>query len=334
MAMVLGLHTNRYGGFLSIDNPKWYVYIINYYEHLCIVAVNVFVIISSWFLRESSNNSTKKVVSLLTTILFWTVMSLLFVRLIGEEVSFKWIVKSIPFFGRAYDFLSGYIVMYMLSPALNNMLNSSSKRQRLLLCVGSFTIFSLMSPITSSHYLLINSGYSCTWFICLYIMTSYVKELEIKFLQNKFIFMYLTISLVGAIASVNGIPIISSLAYNNFIVTIGAFSIFLYFRDLHVSGKYLIKCISFLSPMTLGVFLIHDHNLMEQLYLKINIYRCLSGWEFVYIILFPLFVIMIYLFCSILEYARIKIFNILAIPSLINQLSISVDKRIDKISSY
>ena len=330
MTMVLGLHTNSYGGFLSIERPQWYVYIVNYYEHLCIVAVNVFIIISAWFLRDRTC-SVQKILSLLITILFWTTISLCVVKLLGQEVSLKWIAKSIPFLGRAYDFLSGYIVMYMVSPVLNNMLNNSTKRQRFLLCIGSFFIFSMMGPLTSSHYLLINSGYSFVWFICLYIMTSYIKEKAINIRKYVFFQVYILLSFLAACASVNNIPVISDLSYNNVVVTICAFSLFLFFKDIKLTSKRLISVVSFLSPMTLGVFLIHDHNLMEQYYLKLNIYRIIEGYEWSYVILFPIFLFLVYIFCSILEYLRIKLFDLLKVPSIISKIAYTVDDGIDKV---
>lgn len=330
MTMVLGLHTNNYGGFLDLKQPLWYVYLINYFEHLCIVAVNVFVIISAWFLRDRAC-SIQKIVSLLITILFWTTVSLCVVKSLGQEVSLKWVAKSIPFFGRAYDFLSGYIVMYMVSPVLNNMLNSSTKRQRFLLCIGSFFLFSIMAPITTSHYLLINSGYSFVWFICLYVMTAYIKENTINIGKYTYFGLYILMSLFAACAAVNNIPIISDLSYNNVVVTICAFSLFLFFKEIELTHKRLISIVSFLSPMTLGVFLIHDHNLMEQYYLKINIYKFIEGHEWSYVVLFPIFLFLVYILCSVLEFLRIKIFNLIKIPSIISRIAYTVDDRIDKV---
>ena len=54
MMMVLALHTNRYGGFLDRTDLSWYNFIVYYFEHLAIPAVDIFIIISSWFLRDKT----------------------------------------------------------------------------------------------------------------------------------------------------------------------------------------------------------------------------------------------------------------------------------------
>lgn len=59
MMMVLVLHTNLFGGFLKINSNDSYELCIDLYEHLSIVAVDVFIIISAWFLRLKSTSFSK-----------------------------------------------------------------------------------------------------------------------------------------------------------------------------------------------------------------------------------------------------------------------------------
>ncbi len=334
MAMVLGLHTNRYGGFLDVTQPTWYEFVIKYYEHLCIVAVNVFVIISSWFLREKKQVSTKKVFDILLAILFWTAASLIVASLLGQQVGIKWLYRSIPFWGRAYDFLSGYLLLYMLSPVLNNMLNHSSKKQKAFLAFGSILVFSLMVPITTSHYLQIGNGYSFAWFICLYFIIAFLKDNDIHINKWLALFLYLLLALVGTVSEIFQLPFLRDLSYNNFIVLASSLAIFLFFKSIRINSVVLMKIIDFLAPMTLGVFLIHDHNLMEQFYETLGMYKWLNGIEYSYVFLFPLFLSLIYLLCSLLELSRKILFSLFRIPDVVAQLSSSFDKKMDKIISH
>lgn len=316
MMMVLALHTNRYGGFLDRTDLSWYNFIVYYFEHLAIPAVDIFIIISSWFLRDKTC-SIYKVVSLLTTILFWTVISLLMATCLGQNVDIKEIVKSIPFVGRAYDFLSGYIILYLVSPFLNKMLDNSTLQQRYLLSLGAFVVFSFLSPITSSHYLTINGGYSCFWFICLYIITSFLKEMEFKYSSCFYFFLYMFFSLIGSVLELMGITRIANLQYNNVFVVLSAFSIFAFFIHLKIKKKYYQRIISFFSPLTLGVFLIHDHNLMENYYMTLHLsYYIKTGA--LYIFIFPLFIIVIYVILSVIEYVRMVMFNYFEINTIID----------------
>lgn len=329
MIMVLGLHTNRYGGFLDIENPSWYKLLIYFYEHLSIVAVDVFVIISAWFMRTKTEISVKKILSMLTAIVFWTIISLIVACSLGLNVGFIDLAKSIPFFGRAYDFMSGYLVMYMFAPYLNRMFNACTKQEIVCLGIVVFFIFSLFSPITSSHYLKIGGGYSCFWFICLYLITASIKECSFNINKYYFLVTYLLLTIVATFADFRGWSILGNLSYNNLIVTICAFSIFLFFKEINISSKTVSYFITYFSPLTLGVFLIHDHNLMEYYYTTLNISLFIEDYPYTYIIAFPVFISIFFIVFALLEKLRIILFEKIGITYCINRLADTLINRIN-----
>lgn len=140
MMMVLVLHTNLFGGFLKINSNDSYELCIDLYEHLSIVAVDVFIIISAWFLRLKST-SFSKVLNLIWTIMFWTVVMSSVAVLLGEQITLVDIAKSFPIIGEAYDFCSGYIILYLCSPFLNKMLDNMSLKQLSLMTICVFLFF-------------------------------------------------------------------------------------------------------------------------------------------------------------------------------------------------
>lgn len=329
MIMVLGLHTNRYGGFLDVNNPCWYKFLIYFYEHLQIVAVDVFVIISAWFLSTKTEISFKKIFSMLVAIVFWTVISLIVAYSLGIPVGIMDLAKSIPFFGRAYDFMSGYLVMYMFAPYLNKMIKACTKQQLICLGFGVFIIFSLCSPITSSHYLKIGGGYSCFWFICLYLITVALKVCTYKVRKLPLLVTYLLLALIASFAEYKGLPIIGDLSYNNFLVTICAFSIFLFFKEIRLSNKILINFVTYFSPLTLGVFLIHDHNLMEYYYTTLSIASYIEDYPYIYIIAFPVFIFIAFVLFALLEKNRIVLFDKIGFTKRINKFAVTVVNQVN-----
>lgn len=328
MMMVLILHTNLFGGFLKIESKDAYGFLITLYEHISIVAVDVFVIISAWFFRTKETSFTK-VVTLFWIILFWTVVMSMVAVLLGETITLKDIVKSIPFIGRAYDFCGGYIIMYLCSPYLNKMLDNISKKQQTLFAIGSFILFSCFSPVTSSHYLLINGGYSFVWFIILYIITAWIKSLEKIFSKRFFLCAYIICSLGGAVAMFFNIPLLGDLEYNNPIVTISAFSLFLMFAQLRIKNPIVVKFVTFFAPLAFGVFLIHANFIFERWYQQFQFCKWLEGNSYIYVIGVPVFVIFIFVLCSLMEYLRVKLFK------LINEKELTVKfcNRLDLLSS-
>lgn len=310
MCMVLVLHTNLSGGFLKIEEPNIYRLLICLYEHMSIVAVDVFVIISAWFLSEKYT-SFSKIVSLIWTILFWTIIMSIIAYMLGEQISFKDIAKSVPLIGRAYDFCSGYIVMYLCSPYLNKILDNTTKKQLSLLALGAFVLFSVATPLTTSHYLYIGGGYSFMWFVILYIITVWVKTIRDYFSIRHCLYVYLTLSFFCALADFYGIAFIGGLEYNNPFVAVSAFSIFLVFLKINIRCAFLARLVSFFAPLAFGVFLIHANFLFARWYQKFQFCNWISGDISSYLFGVPIFVAIVFICCSYLEYLRIQIFKLI-----------------------
>ena len=67
MIMVVVLHIDLFGHINRLSRTTSdfsFSYTVNLYQQLCIVAVNVFVIISAWFLCDRDKIATKKIVHL------------------------------------------------------------------------------------------------------------------------------------------------------------------------------------------------------------------------------------------------------------------------------
>lgn len=335
MMMVLVLHINQCGGFLKIDSNDFYEFCIDLYEHLSIIAVDVFVIISAWFLRLKSA-SFSKVLNLIWIILFWTVVMSSLAVLLGEPLTLADIVNSIPVIGRAYGFCSGYIIMYLCSPFLNKMLDNMSLKQISLMAISIFVLFSLFSQLSRNNYMSIGGGYSFMWFIMLYIITAWIKIIQC-WLPSKWVFLtlYLLGSIIGTISEYYDIPVLGSLYYNNPLVVISAFCLFLFFVKTEIRSNVLIFLIRYLAPLSFGVFLIHANPILVRWYQQYQFSNWLDEIILLYTIGIPLFVIVVYLICSLLEYLRERLFMVLKVKERTagscNKLDVNVTNRINGI---
>lgn len=100
--------------------------------------------------------------------------------------------------------------------------------------------------------------------------------------------------------------------------------------NIEVKSKYLLKLISFFSPLTYGIYLIHNHRLVRQ-YIISKYFLWLLKFNFNILILIEILCsLIIFLFCSILDYFRILIFKLLKIKEIIifiiNNINIIVSK--------
>ena len=126
MIMVIGLHyMNRtIGGGL---NTELKVNIISSHilESICITSVNVFVLISGYFMQSAKTTGLRKAVDLYLVMLFYN-LSCFSIATATGQYSFsvrELIFAFFPFFIGLRWFLETYIILLMIAPFLNKLLN-------------------------------------------------------------------------------------------------------------------------------------------------------------------------------------------------------------------
>ena len=129
MIMILGLHVN----FLAIEFPSAQditLYPIQsftrlFFESLCIVGVNVFVLISGWF---GINYKPKGIIQFLFQCLFFSLVIFALFAITGKiEISRINIMSSFLLYKNAYWFVWAYLVLYLMAPMLNAFIEKSDK---------------------------------------------------------------------------------------------------------------------------------------------------------------------------------------------------------------
>jgi hypothetical protein len=148
MIMVVILHINLMGELLSsasLSENIGFKWTVNFLEQLSVIAVNVFVIISSWFLSSSESTSikTKKALHLIVSMYFWFVISTLIAYWLGVRPGMYELLSYTPIIGKSYGFITGYLILYFVSPYLNQLTKQLSKKSWFFLAMGLFLVFSL-----------------------------------------------------------------------------------------------------------------------------------------------------------------------------------------------
>ena len=85
------------------------------------VAVNIFLLIATWFMVDSKFN-VEKIIKLYSELFFYTFFITFLMLFVEDNISIKMIIRGVmPFFGKALWFISAYISLLMLSPYLKNI---------------------------------------------------------------------------------------------------------------------------------------------------------------------------------------------------------------------
>ena len=246
-------------------------------ESFCIVAVNVYVLLSGFFLSEKAF-SFRRLGRLWLQILFYTLLIPPALALLGK-LSWREALDPyhlwtclFPVESGHYWFATAYVVMLLFSPLLNAAVRALSRRQlkAVVLCLLAFFCFGKslsVLPFGTDRY-----GYDFGWFCCLYLIAAYLRRYGSTFLYGKkrggalyliscagvaflsLICLYLC-GWTGALEYYASVPF----HYNFLLCLTGALGLFALFSGLRIPENGLAQAVRRISPAVFGVYLIHEH---------------------------------------------------------------------------
>ncbi|MBP5842397.1 hypothetical protein J8137_07645, partial [Lactiplantibacillus plantarum] len=118
MFMFVVLHNLLQGGVLDFSSLSTANLVYFYLENLCIIAVNLFALISG-YLMVDRKWKWQKLIILWCTVIFWSVVTTLGFMAFKGTFNAKLLVKSFfPVLLNQYWYFNGYIVLFLLIPFL------------------------------------------------------------------------------------------------------------------------------------------------------------------------------------------------------------------------
>lgn len=322
-------------------------------ESILLVCVNSFVLVTGYFQCEK-NPKPSKVIKLINQTWFYKVVIMLllvFCGIIMRPDNVSLIRVFFPIDYGTYWYINCYIILYLISPLLNKIINNCTKKEFQQINVLLFFIISICSTFSVDVYYNSYSGRSLCTFILLYFIGAYLKKYPIEknkflkkyknksriiFLAGFFICVFLSVTAkVISIKSSNYGNVMSEIgkvfeaihvSYASPVVLFESIFYFLFFGTLSFKSKLVDK----ISTYTLGVYLISENiYVRESLYDLVGLTKITDITLKLVIMLF-LAGILIYIFCTIIEYVRQLIFNFISNTSSSKKIRIWFSKKIDK----
>lgn len=339
MIMVVALHLNLFGGLITSANSSsnyLFKFAVNFYEQISIIAVNVFIIISSWFLSASPSYTlkSKRILRLLVSMFFWFIAMTGVAYALDIRPGYKELLVSVPLIGNSYSFIAGYIILFFLSPFLNRLTNQLNHNSHKKLAIILFSVFCLFAPIVANQYMKVYNGYSFMWFICIYLIVSYMRA---HTQWNKkswkwYLVVFLILTVIGTVARCfcpSSLPIyVAQGHYNDPIIFLSALSCFLLFASFTIKRQGAAKVIQFFVPLSVAVFFIHANMFVEQWFKTLEFHVFIDESTVRYMVCLPLLALAIYIVCTLCEFVREWLFDKVGINKLIDRLSLSIDKHL------
>jgi Uncharacterized protein conserved in bacteria len=279
MLMVIGVHIFLYGKYF--DRAIEYKGIVASSAHFLKLffrpAVNIFVIITGYFMVHASfdlKKSYRRLLSIYLAIFFYSVVIGMFVLTLSPSYKnnmsdFVIVWKMLfPLTSQQWYFLTDYFLMCLFAPFLNIILQKMEKKEyQVFIALTTFimviwpTLYSLkpFCEIFSGYgHNVLASGKNVFSFLYIYALGGYVRLYEKERKRPKFIYLFFAIFCVfinyvvwmniGADYDVVGVN------YSNPLIVLSTVFSLLFFKDLH----FYCKMVNVLASTTIGIYAIHE----------------------------------------------------------------------------
>ena len=289
------------------------------------VGVNVFVLITGYFMV----NSRFKLKKLINIIIQTFTYSIIFLILNIKSASLMQIIISVlPVTLSQYWFITTYIFLYMLSPFINKLLQNLDKKEHEKLLVMLLAVQCVLHTLVYAHTQFSNIA----WFIVLYILGAYISKYCNK--ENISMKKDFTIAIISYLVIFASTIILEMLSakftflvdktryfaqmYSIFTVITSVF-LFCGFSKI----KFQNTIVNSIAGTTFGIYIIHENTFMRNI-IWLDIVQGAKYTNSPYLIINAIVgVISVFVVCAIIEKIRQ-----ITIERLQNKV---VDKIIDKV---
>lgn len=334
MLFIVILHSLGHGGVLSSLNQSTFNYKLAYFlEIFAYCAVDIFGIISGYVAYNSKKDKIK--FSNLLNIWFETVFYCLLISIV-----FKFIIPNndinimkalLPISSNTYWYITAYFGLFIISPFLINSIKKYSNNYAKKLFVIIYLFFSIIGTIFN-----LVSGYTILWLVILFIIGMIINKCNL--FKNikiwKMIIIILGLVMITWIYYFYGfdISIFGKSIGRNILVSYTSPTILLIamlYVVIFSKLKFTNTCkriISFFSVSSLSIYLVNDHPLVRNYFIKKVFINFNLNLVILYVIVFSiLFVIFMLFFDKIRQFIfkkiKINVFSKKIIDFISNQMN-------------
>lgn len=345
MILIVAFHATRMGC-IETSQP-FYIYFSGIVlGSWGILGVDIFVIISSYFLVDQNFKSQRLInIAFQTFTYLFLYFVLSFILLLNNSHDVLFSTKKIlvyffecffePFWSRRYWFVTSYFFMILISPFLNYLICHTDKSciKKLLFILVFIPIYVQFNRCTVSDIIA---------FCYIYLLVGYLKKHGESFINHHFKKRYIVglffVIIFGKILNYFPVPDFLKIIINKTVAATERHSIILLIIALMICFLVFQKkafynpIINKLALCVLGVYLLHEQSLIDfSNTLDFLINKCIDfgfinfGW------FFPLqyfaIVLLVYVLATIFEYIRLLIIQ----KPFMKYISIKFSKQINRI---
>ena len=305
MLMIIALHLMmNHETFYSLTNVDEIIELL--FRSMFCVAVDAFVLISGFYGIQFKK---ERLFNLVIQSFFYSTFFMVVVILLGwHPINIRTdMFALIPILTKRYWFITSYFALYVISPWLNNWVESlDSSKYRKFLLVGFLIVYvwPTFNFMINAPQLVEDAGYGIVNFVYLYMLGRYIHLYYIKrhstayYLRGYFIFTFLSFICQYSMSWMLGFEFTSWMSYNTIFCLIGSICIFMAFKEMTLHSPI----INYWAKPCLAVYLIHMSPFILSRFcisIKVNDFHGLP-----YMLLILTLPFLIYIICAIIEICR------------------------------
>lgn len=332
MLMIVCLHYLSKGGFLgdparvNISATGYAAWLI---EAFCLVAVNVYVLISGYFgTGTETKDVLKRPFNIWKQVIFYSVVigAIALFTGIQQFDIYRIFTYIFPIVTEHYWFATSYIILSLFMPFLDRGVEMLDKKNLEKLLGAFLLIFCIAKTVIPMQLAWDKYGYDAFWFVTIYLTGAYIRRYGIPLINSQIkalalylgsvllIFVsFLVIRKVYFATGSLGDFINYGYTYNHLLCYLGAIGLFMAFCecfDKKAGGKgnrleRIRKPIELVSGAAFGVYLIHEH--INVRYLWVEWFDC-KAWIDASLVGFLghmiVTVLTVYCVCTLIEIIR------------------------------
>lgn len=286
-------------------------------------AVNVYALISGYVMVHSRFRLSR-LIGLWLQVAFYGLLAALCLPLMGAAIQPEYLWCAItPVSHDQYWYFTCYFVVFCLSPFLNLLLHTLNKRQTGLMLMTLTMLFSVLPALMLTDRFQLNGGYHPVWLMVMYLFGGAMRLHGIPRFGGrvKACAVMAACILLGwgfrlAALSANAAWLEEVLLqYTAPTVLVCSIAMLALFADQKLPG-WVSKAALSLSPLTFGVYLIHDNPLVREHLIKMRLtvlaeqnpalmlgglFACWAG---------------VYGICLLIEWLHTKLFDVFRVSAL------------------
>lgn len=321
MLMIVVTHILGKGGIRdevngSTDIYFWITWLI---QVIAYGAVNCYALISG-YVGIHSHYRYSKALMLWLQVSFYTLGFALLFTILGQKVtSSDWLSALFPVISGQYWYITAYFGLLVFMPLFNIGLSRIKTRDLGYIVVVAIVFFSIMPALfnTKVDEFSFERGFSMNWLAVLYVIGAYLKRMDLKRLfsgHRTMLIFWIAMAVTFVMKFLIGDI---WYWYTSPSLLVGSIAIFIWFETRKIkSTSFLAKTIRLVSPLTLGIYLVHLNPLLVRFWLRDNFVHLVK----VPIMLYPLIIIAIaigiFIQSAAVEFLRIRIFKKLKLAKL------------------